>query len=243
MREDGREDDVFSIIGPKKYDVPWKDLERQGWIATACCHEVRIPLADEQRMAYALAPRRQKYAVAARNPRKFDIVGALLAFLQSRVQDAVPAVLEIVIGNALGTRDVVQAETAFVLRVTNKKLYAAITTSPMLKPFLLDVPGPDTLAVSLARLDEFKEKLDRLGVKLAPLTPVAERPDWHQTVSDAKTRQRRRIRYDVTITTHYSPLTTHHSPFTTHHSPNPGGAWRKTKKLLTYYSTGSCWML
>ena len=78
MREDGREDDVFSLIGPKKYDVPWKDLERQGWIATACCHEVRIPLAEEQRMVYALADKRQKYAVAAQNPRKFVVIDALL---------------------------------------------------------------------------------------------------------------------------------------------------------------------
>ncbi len=78
VREDGREDDVFSLIGPKKYDVPWKDLERQGWIATAYCHEVRIPLAEERRMVYALAEQRLKYAVAAQNPRKFPVVDALL---------------------------------------------------------------------------------------------------------------------------------------------------------------------
>lgn len=78
VREDGMESDVFSLIGPKKYDVPWKDLERQGWIATAQCHEVRIPLADDWRMEYALAPQRQKYRVAASNPRKIPILDALL---------------------------------------------------------------------------------------------------------------------------------------------------------------------
>jgi len=78
VREDQREDDVFSLIGPKKFDVPWKDLERQGWIATAFCHEVRIPLADDQRMVYALAEKRNKYSVAAQNPRKFAVVDALL---------------------------------------------------------------------------------------------------------------------------------------------------------------------
>jgi len=78
VREDKREDDVFSLIGPKKYDVPWKDLERQGWIAIAQCHEVRIPLTEAQRMEYALAEQRFKYAVAAQNPRKFDVVDALL---------------------------------------------------------------------------------------------------------------------------------------------------------------------
>ena len=44
VREDGREDDVFALIGPKKYDVPWKELEKQGWIATAACHEIRLPM-------------------------------------------------------------------------------------------------------------------------------------------------------------------------------------------------------
>ena len=78
VREDGRESDVFSLIGPKKYDVPWKDLEKQGWIATACCHEVRLPQSDEDRMVYALAEPRLKYSVAAQNPRKFPAVEALL---------------------------------------------------------------------------------------------------------------------------------------------------------------------
>jgi DNA excision repair protein ERCC-3 len=78
VREDGMESDVFSLIGPKKYDVPWKDLEKQGWIATACCHEVRIPMAEEQRMDYAMAEQREKYSVAAHNPRKIPILQALL---------------------------------------------------------------------------------------------------------------------------------------------------------------------
>ena len=78
VREDGREGDVFSLIGPKKYDVPWKDLERQGWIATACCHEVRIPLPDDLRMEYATAQRRHQYAVAAHNPAKLEVLKALL---------------------------------------------------------------------------------------------------------------------------------------------------------------------
>jgi DNA excision repair protein ERCC-3 len=78
VREDGRETDVFSLIGPKKYDVPWKDLERQGWIATAECHEVRLPMADERRMAYAIAEEREKYRVAAENPLKLDVLDRLL---------------------------------------------------------------------------------------------------------------------------------------------------------------------
>jgi len=79
VREDGMESDVFSLIGPKKYDVPWKDLEKQGWIAVACCHEVRIPFDEDQRMDYALAGQRMKYAVAAHNRRKLPVLQSLLA--------------------------------------------------------------------------------------------------------------------------------------------------------------------
>jgi len=79
VREDGRETDVFSLIGPKKYDVPWKDLEKQGWIATAEVTEIRIPMPPELRMEYALAEQRQKYRVAAENPRKFEVLDQLLA--------------------------------------------------------------------------------------------------------------------------------------------------------------------
>jgi len=74
VREDGREDDVFSLIGPKKYDVPWKTLERQGWIATATCTEIRTNLPDEFRMPYAVSSRRQQFRIASENPRKFDIL-------------------------------------------------------------------------------------------------------------------------------------------------------------------------
>lgn len=78
VREDGMEGDVFSLIGPQKYNVPWKDLEKQGWIATAMCHEIRVPLGENARMEYALAPQRQKYAVAAHNLRKMPVLRSIL---------------------------------------------------------------------------------------------------------------------------------------------------------------------
>ena len=79
VREDGREDDVFSLIGPKKADVPWKVLEHQGWIATAVCTEVRLPLPADVQMAYAVAEPRNKFRVAAENPDKTRIVKQILA--------------------------------------------------------------------------------------------------------------------------------------------------------------------
>lgn len=78
VREDGMEGDVFSLIGAQKYNVPWKDLEKQGWIAAAMCHEIRVPLDEGARMEYAIAPQREKYSVAAHNKRKIPIVQTVL---------------------------------------------------------------------------------------------------------------------------------------------------------------------
>lgn len=77
VREDGREDDVFSLIGPKKYDVPWKVLEEQGWIAQAICTEIRLTMPDALKMEYAVAPVREKYRIAATNHRKIDMIEML----------------------------------------------------------------------------------------------------------------------------------------------------------------------
>ncbi len=79
IREDGREGDVFSLIGPKKYDVPWRELETKGWIASASCTEVRVALPDDKtRMEYAVADWRQKYRLASENSAKIDVVAELL---------------------------------------------------------------------------------------------------------------------------------------------------------------------
>ncbi|MBI5488149.1 MAG: helicase-associated domain-containing protein [Deltaproteobacteria bacterium] len=79
VREDGREDDVFALIGPKRFDLAWKVLEGQGFIAEALCAELRVELAEERRVAYALANRRDKFRLAAENPAKVRLVEDLLA--------------------------------------------------------------------------------------------------------------------------------------------------------------------
>jgi DNA excision repair protein ERCC-3 len=78
VREDEKEGEVFTLIGPKRYDVPWKVLEKQGFIAQASCAEVRIPMAEEDRMRYAGADRRQKFRIASENFRKVDTLMRLL---------------------------------------------------------------------------------------------------------------------------------------------------------------------
>ena len=69
---------MFALIGPKKVDVPWKVLEHQGWIATATCTEVRLPLPKSIRMSYAVADARQKFRVASENHQKLDVVRKIL---------------------------------------------------------------------------------------------------------------------------------------------------------------------
>jgi len=80
VREDGREEDVFSLIGPKRFDMPWKQLEDQGWIATAICYEIRLELPDDMRRKYALAEDRKKYRIAAENPRKLELIKKLVQY-------------------------------------------------------------------------------------------------------------------------------------------------------------------
>jgi DNA excision repair protein ERCC-3 len=78
VREDHREEDVFSLIGPKKFDVPWRELESKGWIAEARCHEIRLGLPAELRMEYAIAEWREKFRLASENPAKDELVATLL---------------------------------------------------------------------------------------------------------------------------------------------------------------------
>jgi DNA excision repair protein ERCC-3 len=78
VREDGKEDEVFCLIGPKRCDVPWKVLEAQGFIAPAACVEVRVPLGPELRSAYAAADARGKVRVASENPAKTAVLERLI---------------------------------------------------------------------------------------------------------------------------------------------------------------------
>jgi DNA excision repair protein ERCC-3 len=79
VREDGKEPDVFALIGPKRYDAPWRELEAQGWIAPARCTEVRVELDDAVRMRYATAPAQQRYRLAATATAKLPVLDALVA--------------------------------------------------------------------------------------------------------------------------------------------------------------------
>lgn len=78
VREDGKEDEVFCLIGPKRYDVPWKVLEGGGFIAEAHCVEVRVAFSDDHRRQYASATSRSQFRLASENPAKDGVVAALV---------------------------------------------------------------------------------------------------------------------------------------------------------------------
>jgi len=102
IREDGREADVFSLIGPKRYDAPWKDIENQGWIAPADCTEVRVTLTDNERMTYATAEPEDRYKLAATARTKLPVIRTIV---ESHPDDQV-----LVIGAYLDQLDDVAAE-------------------------------------------------------------------------------------------------------------------------------------
>ena len=80
VREDGKEEDVFSLIGPKRVDVPWKALEKDGFIATANCLEIRVPLPADERLDYAVSDNRARFRIASENSLKLLILDELLSW-------------------------------------------------------------------------------------------------------------------------------------------------------------------
>ena len=78
VREDGKEGDVFSLIGPKRFDAPWKEIEAQGYIAPAACYEVRIDLPEDERMDYAISNQEDRYRIAATSKTRIPVIQKLL---------------------------------------------------------------------------------------------------------------------------------------------------------------------
>ena len=79
VREDGKEGDVFSLIGPKRFDAPWKEIEAEGYIAPAECFEIRVDLPEQERLDYAIAEQEDRYRMAATSKTKIPVINKLLA--------------------------------------------------------------------------------------------------------------------------------------------------------------------
>lgn len=173
IREDGREGDVFSLIGPKRYDVPWKDMTAQGWIAPADCVEVRVSLPDSVRMAYALAEPDQRYRMAAAAAEKRPVVAALL---QRHAGEQVLVIGQYLdqlhdLGERLGV-PVITGETGVRER---QKLFAAFRAGEVatlvvskVANFSIDLPEA-TIAIQVSgTFGSRQEEAQRLGRILRP---------------------------------------------------------------------------
>jgi DNA excision repair protein ERCC-3 len=173
VREDGREGDVFALIGPKRFDVPWKDLERQAWIATATCVEVRVPLSAERRMEYALAERRVQFRVAAENPAKLGHLRNILShYPDGRVLviggylDQVEAIAKD-IGAPLVTGKTAQTERERVYEQFRQGELRRIVLSKV-GNFAVDLPDADVLIQVSGAFGSRQEEAQRLGRILRP---------------------------------------------------------------------------
>ncbi|MCK5152261.1 MAG: DEAD/DEAH box helicase, partial [Candidatus Thorarchaeota archaeon] len=175
VREDGREEDVFSLIGPKRFDMPWKLLENQGWIATAICYEIRIDLPDKLRRKYALAEDRKKYRLAAENPIKLDIIKELVDY---HIEDNV-----LVIGMYLDQLKIIADELGAPLITGKTKnedrqtLYDAfregkekILIVSKVANFALDLPDANVAIQVSGTFGSRQEEAQRLGRIIRPKT-------------------------------------------------------------------------
>lgn len=173
VREDGHEKDVFSLIGPKKYDVPWKVLEKQGWIATAECHEIRLHLPDDLRMEYALTDEREKYRFAAENPLKLRVLDQLVA---KHKRDNV-----LIIGQYINQLEKIAARFNAPLIIGETKvaererLFAAFRNGEInllvvskVANFAIDLPDANVLIQVSGSFGSRQEEAQRLGRILRP---------------------------------------------------------------------------
>jgi DNA excision repair protein ERCC-3 len=174
VREDGHETDVFSLIGPKKYDMPWKELEQEGWIATAECFEIRVELPQDERMTYVLEEdNRIKYHISAVNSRKYQL---LLQLVERHKQDHV-----LIIGQYIEQLNHI-AKIFGAPLITGKtpnqersKLYAQFKTGEIkllvvsrVANFAIDLPDANVAIQVSGLFGSRQEEAQRLGRILRP---------------------------------------------------------------------------
>ena len=181
VREDGLEEDVFSLIGPKKFDVPWKELEKKQWIAEARCVEVRTPLRNLMRGMYSIADDREKFRLSSENPEKMRVIGTLLYHHRN---DQV-----LVIGQYLDQLQRVSArfkiplitgktglpERAELYDAFRKKKISSLVVSKVAN-FSIDLPDANVAIQISGTFGSRQEEAQRLGRVLRP------KPDGNQAL-------------------------------------------------------------
>jgi len=192
IREDGLEKDVFSLIGSKKYDMPWKSMEKTGFIATATCVEVRIPLHFDIKMDYACADARNKFRIASEN--KLKLV-ALKSLLKKHADDNI-----LIIGQYIDQLKIISKElgvpiiTGATKNVERDKLYAKFRAGELkilivskVANFAIDLPDANVAIETSGTFGSRQEEAQRLGRILRPKSSVNKA--WFYTIVTQDTRE------------------------------------------------------
>lgn len=174
IREDGRQRDVFALIGPKKYDLPWHDLEQGGFIAPAECIEVRVPMDDDRRMEAALAENGQEsYRIAAENPAKLAVMHALVD--QHRNDHVLVIGQYIKQLEAIAKRIEAPLLTGKTPNAERERLYAQFKSGELrllvvskVANFAIDLPDADVAIQVSGTFGSRQEEAQRLGRILRP---------------------------------------------------------------------------
>jgi DNA excision repair protein ERCC-3 len=173
VREDGREGEVFSLIGPKRYDAPWKDIEAQGWIAPADCVEVRVTLPEGQRLAYATADPEERYRLASCTHRKIDVVRQLVDQHSTQPTLVIGQYIDQLdeLGEMLGA-PVIKGETPVKER---QRLFDAFRSGELsllvvskVANFSIDLPSAEVAIQVSGSFGSRQEEAQRLGRLLRP---------------------------------------------------------------------------
>lgn len=194
IREDGRQREVFSLIGPKKYEVPWRILESQGWIATAICTEIRVPLRGSERVTYALADLRNKTVLASTNPEKIAVVKELI---RRHKGDRI-----LIIGQYLSQLDLIQ-EILQVPMITGstpngerERIYQEFRDGSLdilivskVGNFAVDIPDANVLIQISGAFGSRQEEAQRLGRVLRPKANLAKAHFYTLITRDTKEQE------------------------------------------------------
>ena len=173
VREDGREGDVFSLIGPKRYDAPWKDIEAQGYIAPADCVEIRVSLPEGQRMAYAMSEPEERYRMSSCSSAKTGVVEQLVRKHQGEPTLVIGQYLDQldVLAERLGA-DLITGETSVAER---QKLFHAFRVGEIdllvvskVANFSIDLPEASVAIQVSGTFGSRQEEAQRLGRVLRP---------------------------------------------------------------------------
>ena len=195
VREDGKEDEVFSLIGPKKYDVPWRVLEKQGFVAEATCVEIRVPFGDDDtRLEYALADQKRRYRLAATNAAKLRVVSHLT---REHASDRV-----LIIGQYLDQlHDVAQMLDAAIItgetpQPVREELYGKFKSGEISRlvvsrvaNFAVDLPDANVAIQISGTFGSRQEEAQRLGRVLRPKTNGTNSARFYSVVTQDSSEQ------------------------------------------------------